>query len=124
MRELMTGEAFESKLIKAEKRAWVAFMKMCHNFLGTTKSDNYQQIIKELLPAYKVLGCNISLKIQLLENLGGVSYEHGERFNQDIMQIERCYSGKSSAASMLADFCWSIRQEIPMETMKRKKTTK
>nr|XP_036219079.1 uncharacterized protein LOC118680996 [Bactrocera oleae] len=59
IRELMKDEAFESKLSKTEKRAWVAFVKVCHNFLGNTKVDNYRQIIRELLSAYKSLGCNM-----------------------------------------------------------------
>lgn len=54
----------------------------------------------------------MSLKIHFLdshldffpENLGAISDEHGERFHQDIMQIEKRYNGKLSAA-MLADFC-------------------
>lgn len=98
----------------------------CHNSLGNTKSENYRQIIWELIFAYKALGCNMSLKIHFLEshldffpeNLGAVSDEHGERFHQDIIHIEKRYSGKWSAA-MLADFCWSIRRETPIETTKR-----
>ena len=73
----------------------------------------------------------MSLKINFLdshldffpENLGVVSDEHGERFHQDISHIERRYNGKWSEA-MLADFCWSIRRETPVENIKRKKTTK
>ncbi|KAF7267762.1 hypothetical protein GWI33_019044 [Rhynchophorus ferrugineus] len=122
---------FESKLNKAEKRAWVAFMKVCHNFLGNTKSDNYRQIIKELLSAYKDIRCNMLLKINFLdwqldffpENLGAVSDEDRKKFHQYIMQIESRYNGKWSAA-MFPDFCWSIRRETPMEIMKRKKATK
>lgn len=98
----------------------MAFVKVCHNFLGNTKAENYRQIIS----AYKALGCNMSLKINFLvshidffpENLGAVSDEHGERFHQDIIQIERRYNGKWSAA-MLADFCWLIRRETSMQTM-------
>jgi len=131
IRELMMDEVFNLKLNKTEKKAWVAFVNVCHHFLGNTKADNYRQIIRQLLSAFKALGCNMSLKIHFLdshvdffpENLGAVSDEHGERFHQDIMHIERRYNGKWSAA-MLADFCWSIRRETSMETMKRKKTAK
>ncbi|KAF7268857.1 hypothetical protein GWI33_018054 [Rhynchophorus ferrugineus] len=86
IRELMTDEVFESKLNKAEKRGWMAFMKVCHNFLGNTKSDYYRQIIKELLSAYKAFRCNMSLEIHFLnshldlfpENLGAALDEYGE----------------------------------------------
>ena len=47
--------------------------------------------------AYKALECNMSLKNHFLdshldffpENIGAVSDEHGERFHQDIMHIEK-----------------------------------
>jgi hypothetical protein len=38
------------------------------------------------------------------ENLGAVSDEHGERFLQDIYNMEKQYQGKWSL-SMLADYC-------------------
>ena len=55
---------------------------------------------------------NMSLKIHVLEshldffpeNLGEVSDEHGERFHQDIMAVEKWYQGKC-ISSMLADYC-------------------
>jgi len=37
-----------------------------------------------------------------LENLGEVSDEHGERFHQDIMSMEKRYQGKWTSR-MLAD---------------------
>lgn len=82
---------------------------MSKNFLGNTKSANYKEIVSKLL---QDLGCNMSLKIHFLhphldffpENLGAVSDEHGERFHQDIMAMERRYQGKWSPR-MLADFC-------------------
>jgi hypothetical protein len=45
--------------------------------------------------------------IFLPENMGAVSYEHGERFHQDVSQMEKRYSGKWSP-NMLADCCWSL----------------
>ena len=58
--------------------------------------------MQDLLTSYKVVGCNISLKIHFLksqsdifpENLGEVSDEDGERFHQDIMTMEKRYQGK------------------------------
>ncbi|ENN71795.1 hypothetical protein D910_10242, partial [Dendroctonus ponderosae] len=107
------------------KKAWDVLVKVCHNFLGNQKANNYRQIIRELISAYKALGCNMSLKIHFLhshldfvpENIGAVSDEHGEMFHQNIMYVERRYNGKWSEA-MLVDFCWSIRRETSMETTK------
>lgn len=89
--------------------------KVSKNFLGNTKSANYKEIVSKLL---QDLGCNMSLKIHFLhphldffpENLGAVSDEHGERFHQDIMAMERRYQGKWSPR-MLADFCWTLKRD-------------
>jgi len=61
---------------------------------------NYQDVVQDLLTSYKVMGCNMSLKIHFLEsrldffppeNLGKISDEHGERFHQDFMTMEKRY---------------------------------
>ena len=66
---------------------------------------------------YKALGCNISLKIHMLDshldffpaNLGAVSGEQGERSHQDISLIEKRYQGKWSPG-LPADYCWRLRR--------------
>jgi len=58
--------------------------------------------MQELLTTYKAMECNKILKIHFLEshlnffpeNLGKVSDEHGERFHQGIMTMEKRYQGK------------------------------
>jgi hypothetical protein len=90
--------------------------------LGDTRSSNYIEIVEELLDAYKALGCNMSPKIYFLHshldffppNPGTVSDEHGERFHQDITQMEQRYSGKWNE-KMLADYCWMLQLEISEE---------
>ena len=46
------------------------------------------------------------------ENLGEVSDEHGERFQNDIMCIEKWYQGKW-ASNMSVDYCWKLNKDIP-----------
>jgi len=46
------------------------------------------------------------------ENLGKVIDKHGERFHQDIMTMEKQYQGKS-ASSMLADYYWTLKIDLP-----------
>jgi hypothetical protein len=58
----------------------------------------------------------------LTENLGAVSDEHGERFHQDISNMEKRYQGKWSL-SMLADYCWTLMRDVPQVTYSRKSTT-
>jgi hypothetical protein len=80
-------------------------------FLGNYKAENYNEIVSDLLTAYKAMGYNMSLNVHFLdshldflpENLGAVSDEHGERFHPDIYNMEKRYQGKWSL-SMLADY--------------------
>jgi len=71
--------------------------KIVKKFLGKQKDLNYRNIVSKMLDAFKNLGCNMSLKVHFLnshldyfpENLGDVSDEQGERFHQDIAQMEK-----------------------------------
>ena len=73
------------------------------------------------------MGCNKSLKIHFLEshldffpeNLDEVSDENGERFHQDILAMEKRYQGKSTS-SMLADYCWTLKRDVPEAKYRRK----
>jgi len=89
---------------------------------------NYQDIVQDLLTTYKTMGCNMNPKIHFLEthlllffpeNLGETSDEHGERFHQDIMSMEKRYQGKWSS-SMLADYCWTLKRDVPDAKYRRK----
>jgi hypothetical protein len=72
----------------------------------------------------------MSLKVHFLdshldffpENLGAVSDKHGERFHQDISNMEKQYQGKWSL-SMLDDYCWTLKRDVPQVTYSRKSTT-
>ena len=88
-------------------------MHGCHlrgfkDFLGYHKVVNYQDVVQDLLTSYKTMGFNMNLKIHFLEShlnffsekLSEVSDEHDERFNQDIMAMEKRYQDK------LPQVCW------------------
>jgi hypothetical protein len=100
------------------------------SFLGNHKAENYHETVSDLLTAYKPMGCNMSLKVHFLdshldfypENLGAVSDEHGERFHQDIYNMEKRYRGKWSL-SMLADYCWTLKRDVPLAIYSRRSTT-
>ena len=53
------------------------------------------------------------------ENLGEVSDEHGERVHQNILAIEKRYQDKWTS-SMLADYCWTLRRDVPEANYRRK----
>lgn len=131
IRELFKDSAFRNSLGDTERRAWDAFANLSKNFLGNRKAENYKDLVDELLSSYKALGCNMSLKIHFLhshldffpENMGAVSDEHGERFHQDILKMEKRYSGRWNE-NMLADYCWTLQRETSATDYKRKKTSR
>ena len=69
----------------------------------------------------------MSLKIHFLEshldffpkNLSEVSDEHGERFHQNIMAMEKQCQGMWTS-SMLADYCWTLKRDVPEAKYRRK----
>ncbi|GFW68345.1 uncharacterized protein TNCV_2263341 [Trichonephila clavipes] len=48
------------------------------------------------------------------ENLGAVSEEQGERFHQDIKEMERRYQGRWNV-NMMADYCWMLKRKNSQE---------
>ena len=101
-----------------EARAWKAFSKVVHNFLGNKKADNYIELVQELFLSLQVLGCRMSIKVHYLHshlsefpaNLGDVSEEQGERFHQDVKVMEERYQGRWNC-NMMADYCWSLMRD-------------
>ena len=102
----------------AELSAWTAFTNVVKFFLGKTKAPNYKELVETLLTSLHQLDVNMSIKLHFLhshlarfpENLDDVSDEQGERFHQDISDMEVCYQGRWDA-TMLADYCWSIKRD-------------
>lgn len=114
----------------AEKNAWNGFISVCENFLGNTKSENYEQIVNNMLSAYHAMGCRMSIKLHHLHahlerfpsNLGQMSDEQGERFHQEIFRIEQRYIGKNKI-SMLSNYCWSLKRDTDSEVYKKQRKT-
>ena len=127
IRELMQDKQFDKDLNETERNAWLSFKRICKDFLGNHKAANYQDVVQDLLTSYKATGCNVSLKIHFLEshldffpeNLSKVSDEHSQRFHQDILAMEKRYQGKWPS-SMLADYCWTLKRDVPEANCRRK----
>jgi len=98
----MQDKQFDEDLNDTERNIWLSFKRICKDFLGNHKTAKYQEAGQGLLTSYKAMGCNMSLKTHFLEshldffpeNLGEVSDEHGERFHQDTMTMEKRNQGK------------------------------
>jgi hypothetical protein len=131
IRRVIADQQFEQLLLSTEQDAWLGFKSIVANFLGNHKSENYETIVKGCIDSYRLMGCNMSLKIHLLDshmdffpdNLGAVSDQHGERFHQDISIMESRYQGHWSAA-MLADYCWTLQRDITEAKHKRRSSAK
>ena len=84
------------------KAAWQSFKNVSQNFLGNAKSEDYENIVNELLENDKNVGCSMNRKLHFLhshldyfpQNLGDYSEEEGERFYQDISEMESRYQGR------------------------------
>ena len=132
LRQLIRDPEFENSMNEGELEAWKAFVLVVKNFLGNNKASNYAELVTKMLTAFKNLGCNMSIKMHYLfshmdrfpENLGSMSDEQGERFHQDMKEMETRYQGRWDAV-MMADYCWTLKRDIPAaahsrRSMKRK----
>ncbi|ESO12521.1 hypothetical protein HELRODRAFT_159075 [Helobdella robusta] len=131
IRKVIGDKHFQDMLNGKDLEAWVAFKSLVFNFLGNNKSNSYKEIVEQCINAFQKMGCNMSLKIHLLDShidffpecLGEVSDEHGEHFHQEIAVMESRYQGRWSSA-MLADYCWFLQRDAPEAKHRRKSTCK
>ena len=108
--------------------AWKSFYKAVKKFLCNYKDSDFENIVGNRLGNLKALGCSMSLKLHFLkshlscfpENLGAVSEEQGERFHQDIKEMERRYQGQWNV-NMIVDYYWMLHREEPQALHKRKR---
>jgi hypothetical protein len=104
----------EDQLREVEKATWESLKNVITNcFLGN-KAENYRDMVADLVQAYKIMGRNVlkgaflRLSLRLLPRKSRGS----ERFHQDISTMKQRYQDKWSP-SMLADYCCSLRRDVP-----------
>jgi hypothetical protein len=89
IRKLMMDDNFTDTVTEIEEAAWNAFKEVVKKFLGNIKDPLCKEIVRNMLDKFKLLCCNMSLKLYFLAshldyfppNLGAVSEEQGERFH-------------------------------------------
>ena len=131
IREVMADNHFDGLLQGDERVAWTAFKSVVYNFIGNYKAPNFVELVESMLQAYKSMNCNMLLKMHFLHshldffpaNLDAVSDEHGERFHQDIANMDKRYQGKWSP-SMLGDYSWTLIRDVTDSEYKRKSDAK
>jgi hypothetical protein len=129
IRKLILDKMFETTMLNVEREAWIALKDVISKFLGNYRDQNFKNIVNHMLDKFKTLGCNMSLKVHFLDshldylptNLGAVSEEQGERFHEDIKEMERRYQGRWKMSKM-ADNCWMLQREGPEGLYKWKLT--
>lgn len=118
IRKVLFSDEFKILLTEDQRKAWTSFKCVVVGFLGNYKDRNYEKTIDDMLKNYDKIGARMSLKMHFLHshkdffpyNLGAFSDEHGERFHQDISEIEQRFNGRYSS-NMLGEYCWSLLRD-------------
>ena len=63
---LIRDSAFVLHMIVVESAAWCSYVSTVKEFLGKTKADCYQDIVKQMLTNFQALGARMSIKIHYL----------------------------------------------------------
>ncbi len=118
IRKLLKDANFVKTMSENEASAWRAFVDVVQNFLGKHKSENYKELVSNLISTFRDIGANMSIKMHFLfshldrfpENVGDVSDKQGERFHQDMVSR---YQGRWDAV-MMGDYCWCLKRDTPV----------
>ena len=127
IRTLIRDLAFVVHMTVVESAAWCSYVSVVKKFLGKTKADCYQDIVKQMLTNFQALGARMSIKVHYLfshlgrfpENLGEVSEEQGEWFHQAVKNMEMRYQGRWDSR-MMSDYCWNLMRDSIQQNYKRK----
>ena len=68
VKQLMKSAVFFEKLSVVERRAWESFVSVVEGFLGNHKADDFMETLEELIDAYQVMDCRMSLKLHVLHS--------------------------------------------------------
>ena len=58
---------FAKLLNRKQKTAWNSFAAVVHGFLGSSKAENYVQMVQTLIKNCAKMGCRMSLKVLILD---------------------------------------------------------
>ena len=122
IKKIFKSTEFSDKLSKTERTAWNCFKAVVQGFLGNYRAENYQQLVQDLIKAFNAMGCRMSLKLHMLDahlekfkdNMGDYSEEQGERFHQDVKEVERRYQGHYDERTM-GYYIWSLVRECDLD---------
>lgn len=118
IRKALHSDGFRTLLTRDQRNAWESFESVIDGFLGNHRSDNYRQLVAKMLDDFHKIGSHLPLKMHFLkshldyfpDNLGAFSDEQGERFHQDLSDMEDRFNNRY-APNMLGEYCWSILRD-------------
>ena len=95
-----------------EENAWLSFRQVISKLLENKKDPNCRRIVKNMSVNFQKLVCRMSIKVHFLHshldffpsNLGAISEEQDERFQQDIKTMETRYQERWNC-SIMANYC-------------------
>ena len=127
IQQLIRDPEFENSMNEVELEAWKAFVQVMKNFLGNNKAKKYAELVNNKLTAFRNLGCKMRVKMHYLfsdmdrfpKNLGSMCDEHGERFHQDLKEMETRYQGRWDAV-MMTDYSWNLKRDLSIQGVRRK----
>ena len=127
IRKLIKDTSFDVALNPAELSAWLSLKSAIANFLGNHRRSQYRKVVDELMENFRQIGARMSVKMHFLrshldyfpENCGDFSEEQGERFHQDISDMEKRYQDRWDV-HFLADYCWCLKRDVVSAQYKRK----
>jgi len=128
IRKLMMDDSFTGTMTEIEEDAWKAFKEDVKKFLGNIKDPLFKKIVRNMLDKFKLLSCNMSLKLYFLAphldhfEFKAVSEEQGESLHQDLKEVDRRYQGRCDV-NMMADNCWSSARDDPSREHSRTSRT-
>jgi len=121
---MLKDEAFVATTNK--KAAWLSFKKVIENFLGNHKSDNYAELVANLLRKIRLPDeLQITLSPFASRLLSTKSWRLQRRTRRTIssryQRNETSLSGVRWGINMMADFCWMLKRESVVKGKKRKR---
>lgn len=118
IRKAIQSDEFRDALTPDQANAWDAFQDLIDGFLGRHRNAHYREMVDRMLESFRTIGSTLSLKMHFLRshlnffppNLGDYSDEHGERFHQDISDMEDRFNGRY-VPHMLGEYCWTLLRD-------------
>ncbi len=77
IRNLLKDSNFMKTMSENEASAWRAFVDVVQNFLGKHKSENYKDLVSNLISTFRDIGANMSIKMHFL-------FSHLDRFPENL----------------------------------------